>query len=101
MRSKTQSVDSIFVPSVALRLCVLATALVLVGRVEAQWSFEPQVRAGVERDDNAKLSTRTDDIIDVTGLLYGGEVRADYQSNVTSFFFTPSVKHPIRMRPEP
>ena len=66
-----------------------AVALLAFGTANAQWSFEPQLRVGAERDDNAKLSTRTDDVLDVNGLLYSAEVRANYESQLTNFYITP------------
>jgi hypothetical protein len=91
MRSKTQSVDSIFVPSVALRLFVLVAALAVVGRAEAQWTWEPVVKVGGEKDDNATLSVRTDDVLDVTGFLYDVSARFNFDSATHDFFVTPQL----------
>ena len=85
--SKSQSV--LFGSLHANRWLAGAVALLAFGTANAQWSFEPELGVGAERDDNAKLSTRTDDILDVNGLLYRAEIRANYQSQLTDFFITP------------
>jgi hypothetical protein len=87
----THSPSSIFVPSEAFKWLIAAVAVFAFGQADAQWTFEPEVGVGVERDDNAKLSTRTDDILDVTGFLADGEVRANYESELSNFWITPRI----------
>jgi hypothetical protein len=55
------------------------------------WRFEPIFKVGAEFDDNATLDPRTDQEVDVTGLLL--EARADvyYSSPTTSFFVQPRL----------
>jgi hypothetical protein len=56
------------------------------------WSFDPVVSVGGEIDDNAQLTTRTDDIVELTGLLLEGAVDIGYRSEATEFLFTPLVQ---------
>jgi hypothetical protein len=55
------------------------------------WRFEPIFRLGAGFDDNATLNPRTDQEVDLSGLL--AEVKADvyYSSPTTSFFAQPRV----------
>ena len=56
------------------------------------WRFEPILRAGLVVDDNPRLSTRTDEEIDLTGYLL--DARADIyyaSSDITAFSFQPRV----------
>lgn len=74
-----------------LILGIFVAGLFAAPAAVAQWTFEPELKVGFERDDNAKLSTRTDDILDVNGFLAEGAVRFDYNSQLTDFFITPAV----------
>jgi hypothetical protein len=72
----------------------LATCLLLslTASVNAQdWRFYPQVGVGGEWDDNATLSTRTDDIIDLQGLLLEASASLSYQSGTTRLDFRPLI----------
>jgi len=70
-----------------------AVALLLLAptMANAQWTFEPIAKIGVERDDNATLSVRTDDVQDVSGILADLIARISYQSPLTSFNIEPRV----------
>jgi hypothetical protein len=68
-----------------------AVALLAFGTANAQWSFEPVLKVGGERDDNATLSVRTDDVLDVTGILYDLSARIEYGAAKHQFFITPQV----------
>ena len=76
---------------VLLLLCTAFSATASPNSAQAQeWRFEPILRAGLVADDNPKLSTRTDEEIDLTGYLL--DVRADIyyaSSDITSFSFQP------------
>ena len=76
-----------------LRHTFLPGVLVLftMGTAEAQWTFEPILKAGVERDDNATLSVRTDDVLDVTGYLVDASVRMDFVGARSAFYITPRL----------
>ena len=56
-----------------------------------QWEFEPIVRVGGEYDDNATLSIRTDDVVELTGLLADLKGVARYSSQRTTFDVQPRV----------
>jgi len=68
-----------------------AAVLLAFGTANAQWNFEPVVKVGGERDDNATLSIRTDDVLDVSGLIADISVRVDYQSALSRFYVTPRL----------
>lgn len=56
------------------------------------WSFDPVLSVGGEFDDNAQLTTRTDDIVELTGLLVEAAADIGYQSETTEFVFSPLVQ---------
>lgn len=56
-----------------------------------QWEFEPIIRVGGEYDDNATLSIRTDDEVELTGLLADLRAVARYNSATTTFDLQPRV----------
>ena len=76
---------------VALLIAGSMLVMITPTAAQAQWTFEPIAKVGVEKDDNATLSIRTDDVRDVTGILYDLNVRFDYRSPITSFFITPQI----------
>lgn len=60
------------------------------GSAEAQkWSIDPMIRAGVEYDDNARLDTRTDQEIELEGLLGEAIATVRYDTERTDFELTP------------
>ena len=59
--------------------------------VDAQWHIEPVIKAGGETDDNATLTTRTDDVIDLSGFLFDLSAKVTYTSPRTDFFVTPRL----------
>lgn len=65
-------------------------SLALAGAANAQdWHFEPDLRVGGELDDNATLSTRTDEEVELTGYLAEASARISYASPATQFYVTP------------
>lgn len=58
----------------------------------AQWSIEPLVRVGAEIDDNATLSIRTDDKVDLSGFLLEGSAKIGTNSERTDFSLTPMIR---------
>ena len=91
MKKNIHNTQSQIVHVAGLLTVGMLLAAMVPGAALAQWTFEPIARVGVEKDDNATLSIRTDDVRDVTGILYDLSLRADYQSALTSFFITPRV----------
>jgi hypothetical protein len=76
------------------RVLLLSAAISIVASPNTAqadgWLFEPILRVGAVRDDNAELSTRTDNEVELTGYLV--DVRADINynfSDITTFFFQP------------
>jgi len=76
-----------------LVLCGVLAIGMLPKSAEAQeWRFEPILKAGLVSDDNANLSARLDEEVDLNGYLL--EARADIKyslSNITSFLLQPRV----------
>ena len=62
-----------------------------ISAVKAEWQIEPALKVGVEKDDNPALSSRTDDVLKDTGLLYDVSARFDYQSPLTKFYVAPRL----------
>ena len=55
------------------------------------WRIEPQFRVGVEKDDNAALSIRTDEEANISGLLLDASAEFKYSSPTTVFSATPRI----------
>jgi hypothetical protein len=70
----------------------LLLALAALPAHAQDWQFSPEIAAGYEFDDNAELSIRTDDIVELNGLLAEASVDVDYLSETTEFGFTPLVR---------
>jgi hypothetical protein len=78
----------------ALRvLCVAILFVASASTALAQdWRLEPIFRVGGEFDDNATLNPRTDEEIQLTGLLFDASVDVDFSSPTTSFSMQPSAR---------
>jgi hypothetical protein len=57
-----------------------------------EWKFDPIVKVGYEIDDNAALSIRTDEEVEIAGFQGDFSARMDYSSAVTRFSFVPRVR---------
>jgi hypothetical protein len=55
------------------------------------WRLEPILKAGVEIDDNATLDPRTDQEVDLSGILLEGSADIYFSSPKTSFFVQPKA----------
>jgi hypothetical protein len=65
-------------------------ALLLTNPAAAQnWRFDPVLKIGADFDDNAELSTRTDQEIDLQGTLFNAAADINYNSDATTFNFSP------------
>jgi hypothetical protein len=77
----------------AARFCSPLVITVVAIPAQAQdWQFSPEIAAGYEFDDNAELTIRTDDVVELNGLLAEASVDVDYLSETTKFSFTPLVR---------
>jgi hypothetical protein len=56
------------------------------------WSFDPRLSIGGEIDDNAQLTTRTDDVVELNGLLLEAMADIGYESESTTFLLTPLIQ---------
>ncbi len=89
-KTKKHSVISLRLSPISLLLCIALLAAVLPDSAQAQdWRFEPIVKFGVEYDDNASLHVRTDEEIELEGLLLDIRANINYASETTSFFLQP------------
>ena len=69
-----------------------ALVVALEPAVAEDWRFEPILRAGLMSDDNANLSARTDQEVELDGYLLDARADITYsQSDVTNFFLQPRV----------
>jgi hypothetical protein len=73
------------------RGCIVIVAIAVPGPIHAQeWRFEPIVKLGLVTDDNATLSIRTDDDVQLDGYLLDVLANIHYSSSdITSFFLQP------------
>jgi hypothetical protein len=77
-----------------LQFFLLGSITMIALPVQGQdWQVSPEIAAGYEFDDNAELSIRTDDVVELNGLLAEASVDVDYLSETTSFGFTPLIRH--------
>lgn len=90
---KKNSISSLILhgPSFRKQVLIGGIAVLSVGAADAQWTAEPVLKAGFERDDNATLSIRTDDVKNVDGLLLDASARIEFNSTLTDFFVEPRV----------
>lgn len=74
-----------------LIFCTVISIVASPSSVQAQaWKFEPVLKAGFVVDDNASLSIRTDDEVNLSGVLLDARADIYYSlSDVTSFFLQP------------
>ena len=56
------------------------------------WRFEPIFKVGGEYDDNSRLDPRTDQELDLSGLLLDARADIYYSSPATRFFLQPTVR---------
>ncbi len=77
-------------PSVLLMFSIATAVVCLPDNAGAQeWRFEPIMKVGAEIDDNASLNIRTDQEIELTGLLLDLKADIEYTSPTTSFVVQP------------
>jgi hypothetical protein len=78
---------------IGARIACLVVMAGLAAPIHAQeWTFDPIVRVGAEIDDNANLSIRTDEEVEITGYTADLTTRLDYLSSVTNFYVAPRVR---------
>ncbi len=66
--------------AIALAIAALTTSVFGTRDASADWQFDPVLRAAYDYDDNATLSTRTDDKIDLSGYLAEASLDMIYTS---------------------
>lgn len=76
----------------SLNALALVAALVSAGTAAAEWRFDPVVRAAYDFDDNARLSGRTDQEIDLSGYIVEGSLDMTYRSAQSFFSFRPMLR---------
>jgi hypothetical protein len=86
--------NSLHIPrlSVLCALCAAVFIFAAAGSAFAQdWRFEPIFKVGGEYDDNATLDSRTDQEVDLSGLLLNASANIYYTAPATTFFVQPRV----------
>ncbi len=78
--------------AVPLRALVLVSALAHAGTAMAEWRFDPIIRAAYDFDDNARLSGRTDEEIELSGYIVEGSVDMTYRSARSFFSLRPMLR---------
>jgi hypothetical protein len=73
-------------------LCAVIFVFASANSALAQdWRFEPIFKMGGEFDDNATLNPRTDQEVDLSGLIFEAKADVYYSSPTTEFFAQPRV----------
>ncbi len=62
------------------------------GAVAQDWKFDPVFKFGYELDDNAQLSIRTDEEVEISGFQADVSLRVDYLTDTTIFTLVPRVR---------
>ncbi|MCH7636270.1 MAG: hypothetical protein IIA12_01190 [Proteobacteria bacterium] len=62
------------------------------GAAAQDWSFDPIIKAGWEVDDNAVLSIRTDEEVEVSGYIIDVSANVEYATETTSFSLEPRAR---------
>lgn len=76
------------------RCAVFCTATIVLFSSAAtaqEWRIQPEVRVGVEYDDNSRLSTDPAFIQDIDGLLIGASVGINYATQRSTFSIRPRI----------
>ncbi|MDX2411790.1 MAG: hypothetical protein QNK34_07530 [Woeseiaceae bacterium] len=75
-----------------LMLVMLPIAVLCSGAASADWNFDPILRAAWDVDDNATLSTRTDDEVDLSGYMAEASLDLIYNSESSYLSMRPMVR---------
>lgn len=75
-----------------LILVVLPIAILAAGSASADWNFDPILRAAWDFDDNATLSTRTDDEVELSGYMAEASLDMIYTSERSYLSLRPMVR---------
>lgn len=91
-KSKTATCNRLLVNVLAAATVILTTVGAPKPADAQEWQFDPIVKAGWEVDDNAVLSIRTDEEVEISG--YQGDISAAlrYRSELTTFTLDPRVR---------
>lgn len=76
----------------SLSLIVLPVLILSSGLASAEWQFDPILRASWDYDDNATLSARTDDEIELNGYIAEGSVDFIFTDENTYLSMQPIVR---------
>jgi hypothetical protein len=60
-----------------------------------QWVLQPELRAGYEYDDNARLRSEDDEIQEIDGFILEGSLGIGYNTQRTNFELTPRLRSRI------
>ena len=75
-----------------LMLVMLPIAVLGSGAASADWNFDPVLRAAWDIDDNATLSTRTDDEVELSGYMAEASLDLIYTSERSFLSMRPMVR---------
>ncbi len=60
--------------------------------VAAEWTFQPNVRTAGDYNDNANMSSRTDEEEEISGFIVEGSADIGYESAATKFTISPKLR---------
>ncbi len=75
-----------------LMLVMLPIAVLSSGAASADWDFDPVLRAAWDFDDNATLSTRTDEEVELSGYMAEASVNFVYNAERSFLSMKPMVR---------
>ena len=71
---------------------MVLAGLILPGLAYSDWEYYPVLRLGADLDDNATLTTRTDEVKDITGYIGEARLGIAYYSPTALFFIEPILR---------
>jgi hypothetical protein len=84
--------ESVKAGRIGLLLPVLLFGVLVSPAYAQDWRISPVLSVGGEYDDNARLSIRTDDLVELEGLLVEGSANVIYLSQTSEFQTTPLIR---------
>jgi hypothetical protein len=79
--------------NLAATVCGVLACLLFAQTTEAQqWTLQPEVRAGYEFDDNARLRADPAEVQEIDGFIVEGSLGLGYNTQRTTFDLTPRLR---------
>ena len=79
--------------NLAATVCGVLACLLFAQTTQAQqWTLQPEVRAGYEFDDNARLRSDPAEVQEIDGFIVEGSLGVGYETQRTTFDLTPRLR---------